>query len=173
MADSSSQPISFPQAISRTQSLIEQIDREEISETEIQNQVASFLESKNGGRGFFVAYLTSEISLADRPSSGIIGGLKAAKQFSSELLVKNLAMSAAMIVVHNRNSDFESMLGSERVYRRTRNLIQQLNLQPIKKKLQQLKTTIENGEGEYQHFLQRWNYDIEQKESILNAIESL
>ena len=71
-----SESISFPKAIAITQLLMEQIADNKLSEAEIQQQVSSLLSSKNGGRGFFVAYLTSEMTLADNPSSGIIEGLK-------------------------------------------------------------------------------------------------
>jgi len=174
MASSSNiESLSFPQAISQTQSLMELINSNKISETETQQQVSSLLESKNGGRGFFVAYLTSDMSLADNPSPGIIDGLKAAQEVASELLVKNLAMSSAMVVAHERNSDSESIAESEKVRRRTYNLIQKLNLQSIKEKLQQLESTLKNGKGQYHDFLQRWDYDLEQKKAIQNTIKSL
>lgn len=165
--------ISFPQAIAKTQSLMEQIDRNQLDETEIKQQVSSLLSNKNGGRGFFVAYLTNEMTLADNPSSGIIDGLKSAQDILSELLVKNLAMSSAMIVAHNRNNDSENIIGSQRVCRRTCNLIQQLNLRSIEEELQRLQDTLKNGEGEYQDFLQRWNYDLEQRKAIQNNIQNL
>lgn len=165
--------ISFPKAISMTQSLMEQISDNKLSETEIRQQISSLLSSKNGGRGFFVAYLTSEMTLPDNPSSGIINALKSMQDVSSELIVKNLAMSSAMIVTHERNDDAQSFIGSQKVRRRTCNLIQQLDLQSIQEKLQRLKNTLENGKGEYQDFLQRWGYDDEQKKAIQNAIESL
>lgn len=168
-----SESISFPKAIAITQLLMEQIADNKLSEAEIQQQVSSLLSSKNGGRGFFVAYLTSEMTLADNPSSGIIEGLKLTQDVSDELLVKNLAMSSAMIVAHNRNSDSESVVGSQRVCRRTSNLIQQLDLQSIQEKLQSLQNTLLTGEGEYQDFLQRWGYDDEQKKAIQKAIENL
>lgn len=168
-----SESISFPQAIAMTQSLMKQIGNNNLSEAEIQQQVSSLLSSKNGGRGFFVAYLTSEMTLADNPSLGIVDGLKSMQDVSGELLVKNLAMSSAMIVAHNRNSDSQSATGSQKVCRRTGNLIQQLHLQSIHQKLQRLKNTLVNGEGEYQDFLQRWGYDEEQKKAIQKAIQNL
>ena len=66
--------ISFPGAIALTQSLMQQILANELSEIEIERQVSSILKTKNGGRGFFVSYLTSDLSLADNPSEGIIQG---------------------------------------------------------------------------------------------------
>ncbi|MEL6929732.1 MAG: hypothetical protein AAFO95_13975 [Cyanobacteria bacterium J06600_6] len=165
--------LSFSEAIAETQSLMKQINSNKISEAQIQEQISSLLKSQNGGRGFFVAYLTSEMSLADNPSSGVIEGLKRRQELSSELLVKNLAMSSAMIVVHNRNSDLEGARGSEKVRYRTSNLIQQLNLQAVETKLQQLTDTLKDGKGEYQNFLQRWGYDADQKKAIQNAIHNL
>jgi hypothetical protein len=162
--------ISFPQAIAATQSLMNQINSNELSEVEVQERVSSILSSKNGGRGFFVAYLTSDMRLAENPSLGVLNGLKSATEMSSELLVKNLAMSSAMIVAHGHNNDSENILGAQRVCRRTCNLIKQLNLQLIKKKLQEIQNTIENGSGQYQEFIERWDYNIEQKQAIQNTI---
>ena len=168
-----SKPLSFPQAIAATKSLMEQIDSHELSEADIQQRVESLLSNKNGGRGFFVAYLTSDASLSDRPSKGIINGLKSTATISGDLLVKNLAMSSAMTVAHSRNNDVENVVGSQRVCRRTRNLIQKLNLQSINEELQKLQRTLEDEEGEYLNFLQRWNYDIEQKKAIQATIYEL
>ena len=166
-------PLSFPQAIAATKSLMEQIDSHELSEADIQQRVESLLSSKNGGRGFFVAYLTSDTPLSDRPSKGIINGLKSMATISDDLLVKNLAMSSAMTVAHSRNNDLENVVGSQRVCRRTSNLIQKLNLQSINEELQKLQRTLEDGDGKYLDFLQRWSYDKEQKKAIEAAISDL
>jgi hypothetical protein len=171
--NNSPESLSFPQAIATTQALMNQINANELSEAEIQQRVLSILSSKNGGRGFFVAYLTSEMSLADHPSLGVLAGLKSAEDISSELLVKNLAMSSAMVVVHNQNNDLESIAGSQKVCQRTCNLVQQLNLQLIKKELQELQNTLKNGRGAYQGFLEHWNYNTEQKKAIQETISSL
>jgi hypothetical protein len=171
--DNSPESLSFPQAIAITQALMNQINGNELSEAEIQQRVLSILSSKNGGRGFFVAYLTSEMSLADHPSLGMLAGLKSAEGISSELLVKNLAMSSAMVVIHNQNNDLESVAGSQRVCQRTCNLVQQLDLESVEKELQELKNTLKNGRGEYQEFLEHWNYNTHQKKAIQETIFSL
>ena len=162
--------LSFPQAIALTQSLMEQIEAGKLNEDEIERQVASILKNKNGGRGFFVSYLTSDMSLADKPSTGIINGLKSSTELVSELLVKNLAMSSAMIIIHGRNNDIDNAEGSQKVYRRTKNLLQQLNCQENKEQLLELQRTIQTGNGEYQSFLKRWGYDAEQQKAIEKAI---
>ena len=165
--------LSFPQAIALTQSLMEQIEAGKLSEDEIERQVASILKDKNGGRGFFVSYLTSDMPLADKPSTGIINGLKSSTELVSELLIKNLAMSSAMIITHNRNNDIDNVEGSQKVHRRTKNLLEQLNCQENKEQLLKLQHTIKTGNGEYQSFLKRWNYDAEQQLAIEEAIVNL
>ena len=165
--------ISFPQAIATTQSLIVQIEVEKLSESEIEKAVGSLLQNKQGARGFFVAYLTSELPLVDNPSPGIINALKSFPDLVSELLVKNLAMSTAMTITHRRNNDRENAQSSEQVARRNANLIKQLNLDLITEELNKLNTTINTGEGSYQEFLQQWGYDDEQKEMISKAIAQL
>jgi hypothetical protein len=165
--------ISFSEAIAATQSLMNQINSHKLREVEVQQRVSSMLSSKNGGRGFFVAYLTSNMSLADNPCRGVLNGLKSAAEMSSELLVKNLAMSSAMVITHRHNNDSENVAGSEKVCRRTSNLIQQLNLQLIQKKLREMQNTIKNGSGKYQDFIERWDYSSEQKKAIQDAISKL
>ena len=167
------QSLSFPDAIAFTQSLMEKITTKTLSETEIQEQVTSLVSSKNGARGFFVAYLTSDLTLADNPSSGIIEALKTSPNLVSELLVKNVAMSAAMAITHRRNQDETAAIGSDRVNLRSINLIQQLNMHDINQELVALKQSVATEAGSYQEFLTRWGYDSEQKQAINQAISSL
>jgi hypothetical protein len=162
--------ISFPDAIATTENLMTQMQEDRLAEAEIEQAIASLVSSKNGARGFFVAYLTGDISLADSPSPGVINALKSSPELVSELLVKNLAMSAAMAITHRRNNDTDNVAGSERVCRRTANLIQKLDLDLIKKNLSQLETTITTKKGDYTEFLQRWGYDEEQQQAILKVI---
>lgn len=163
-------PLSFSQAIQATQSLMDRINSEELDEAEIEQMVSAIVDSKNGGRGFFVAYLTSNMPLADNPSKGIVNGLKSSTEIVSELLVKNLAMSSAMAITHKRNNDLDNLQGSQKVHRRTKDLIKQIELDLVEEELKKLQSTISTGQGDYQNFLERWNYDMEQQQAIQKAI---
>lgn len=165
--------LSFSQAIQATQSLMDKINVQKLDEADIEKEVSSIVSTKNGGRGFFVAYLTSDLSLPDKPSQGIINGLKSSEKIVSHLLVKNLAMSSAMTVTHTQNNDVSNVQGSQRVYRRTSNIIQQINLDLIKEKLKKLEATITNGDGEYKDFLERWEYNVQQQQAIKRAIADI
>jgi hypothetical protein len=173
ISESDIKSISFPEAIALTQSLMNEIVENKIAEADLEKIVSSLVSSKNGARGFFVAYLTGELPLADNPSVGIINALQKSSEIVSELLVKNLAMSSAMTISHLRNNDQDSATSSQTVCQRSANLIKLLNLKSIATGLQELKTTIDSGAGEYQDFLERWEYDTEQKDAIISSIDPL
>lgn len=158
--------ISFEDAIALTQEFIEQID--DLSEEQKEKIVSALVASENGARGFFVTFLTSDNPEVERESSGIINGLKTSPEIVSELLVKNVAMSTAMKLTHQRNQQEEMAQQSQRVTKRSLNLIKQLSLTQVEAKIRDLKTTINRGEGVYEQFLTRWQYDTEQQQAIVN-----
>ena len=95
-----SESITFEGAIALTQSLLSEIEDDRLSQTEIEQAVASLVKTQNGARGFFVTYLTDDRPMADQPSPGVLDALREDPEIVAELLVKNLAMSAAMVVHH-------------------------------------------------------------------------
>ncbi|MGK7893586.1 MAG: hypothetical protein AB4372_08165 [Xenococcus sp. (in: cyanobacteria)] len=163
-------PISFPKAIADTNSLITKIADKQLTETEIESGVTFFVNTIEGARGFFVAYLTSEQSVTDNPSIGVIKGLQSSPEIVSNLLVKNIAMCTAVGLFHRNNGNLAAASGSEQTQRRTINLIQQLNSDLITQKLQELAATIDNQSDTYQEFLDSQKYDESQKKEIRNII---
>lgn len=163
--------ISFEEAIALTQSILAEMEQGTLSESEIDHTIAALAASENGARGFFVTYLTDPRSLGDHPSDGVVQGLRSVPEIVSELLVKNLAMSTAMILAHTRNQNPEMAQGSERVQRRTLHLIQQIQLTQVQTKIHSLLESIASGAGQYQSFLDRWGYDAEQRQAIAQAIQ--
>ncbi len=81
-------------------------------------------------------------------------------------------MSTAMKLAHHRNNDEEMANKSARVTQRSKELIDKLNLAQTETKTQKLQETIEQGEGEYQKFLKRWQYDDEQKKAIAQVLKN-
>ena len=111
--------------------------------------------------------------MADNPSEGVVNALKTSPEIVSELLVKNLAMSSAMSVTHRRNNDENMAKSSEKVAVRNGNLIKLTGLELSSQKLAALTQTIINNSGIYQAFLDKWEYDEEQKQTIQKYIESI
>lgn len=165
-----SESITFEAAIALTQSLLTEIEADQISQPQIEQAIASLVKTQNGARGFFVTYLTDDRPLADKPSPGVLDALRDAPAIVAELLVKNLAMSAAMVVYHSRHHREEMATGSARVQARSHHLIQTLQIPTCQTLAEQMLEDLQTGQGEYEEFFQRWGYDGEQKDAIGSAV---
>ena len=165
--------IKFDEAIRLTQTFLAQLKKNELTSNQIQDFVTQLVETSNGARGFFVTYLTAQDPICDAPRSEIIAGLGAHLEITADLLVKNLAMSTAQQLYHQRRSDSEMAASSATVATRTSKIIHQLNLPQIQDMCQELVNTITTGSGSYSEFLTRWGYDDEQKNSISQAVTQL
>ncbi|MFN9732851.1 MAG: hypothetical protein ACK544_02360 [Microcystis sp.] len=161
--------ISFENAIQQTQDLLSQI--EFLDAKTITQKFTELVSTENGARGFFVTYLTSDLSHREYPSLEVITALKTSPIFVNELLVKNLAMSTAMVIYHRSQGDKENAQGSEKVQEKTGQLIKQLLSPALGEKLQQLATSLNTGQGEYQAFLELWGYDNCQRQAIAEIIQ--
>jgi D-tyrosyl-tRNA(Tyr) deacylase len=103
----------------------------------------------------------------------VVHALQASPEIVAELLVKNVAMSTAMAITHRRNQNEEMAQGSDRVQRRTAHLIQLVQLPQVIQKTTALRQSAATGTGAYQAFLDRWNYDSEQRQAIQQSLEQL
>lgn len=165
--------ISFEQGIEQTQTLITARINQEINAQEFAEGVRSLVQSDNGARGFFVMYLTLDDELADQPDEFLIHALQSSPEIVSELLVKNLVMSTAMGITHRRNQDETLAQGSDQVQRRTQGLIRSLNLPELRTKAQELHRNAGGEPGVYSDFLDRWGYDLEQKQAMQGVLKPL
>jgi len=164
----SSQPLSFEQAIAKTETLLDQQSQNSISDQDFARQIDLLLQTENGARGFFVTFLTGEWQIADQNDPAIIAALTANPQ--AELLVKNLVMSTAMAIIHRRNQNLAQVQGSERVATRTAQLIKQLHSPQIMAIAQQMVDSAKGNSEVYSEFLRRWSYDPEQKIAIADCL---
>ena len=164
--------VTFEQAIALTQSLLSQVEAG-VQEPEIAAVISELVKTQSGARGFFVTYLTSESSLADNPSPAIVQALQTSPEVVAELLVKNLAMSAAQVLFHRRNQNEEMAQASERVRQRTAHMIELVDLTAVRDRIHKLLQTLAQGEGEYKAFLERWGYDTEQQQAISQALQQV
>jgi hypothetical protein len=158
-------PLSFEAAIALAQGLLAAPPHPDA----LQTAITELVQTDNGARGFFVTWLTGDSPLADQPPAAVLTALKTAPERVAELLTKNLAMSTAMEITHLRQQAPEQAAGSARVQQRTRHLIQllQAELPVLTDCLQELATSVTPADGgKYQGFLQRWGYDLEQRQAI-------
>ena len=66
----------------------------------------------------------------------------------------------------------EKAASSARVQERSRNLIQILQMPACQTLASQMLESLQNANGEYEEFFQRWGYDNEQKLAIGSAVRS-
>ncbi len=163
--------VSFTEAIALTQALLDGLEQGKVTTATLETTVAALVCSENGARGFFVTYLSDDRPLADQPMPTVVAALQTSSAIVSPLLVKNLAMSTAMAMTHRRNQDETMATGSERVRSRTLQLIQVLQLPQVQVEAQQLLQAIEMSTGSYQTFLERWGYDLEQRQAMQQTLE--
>ncbi|AMA10758.1 hypothetical protein [Picosynechococcus sp. PCC 73109] len=165
--------LSFPEAIAFTQTWLEEVENKQLADAEILAQMQALLSHRDGVRGFFVSYLTGNSPLADQPPAIFLDGFTQTAEHIYEILVKNVAMSTAMAIAHRRNGDFNQQQGSERVKKRSLNLLKQLEQRNVIFKNERLRLlqTLEAGSGDYQDFLQRWQYDPEQCDAIRRSLQ--
>ena len=159
--------MTFEEAISYTESLL---GRGDVEELQLESEISTLVQTSNGARGFFVCFLTGEWQLADNPSSGIIKALQSEPNAIAELLVKNLAMSTAMAIVHQRAGNSEQAQGSNRVAKRTALLMEKVDLVEVRTIASQMQNSANTNTGEYVSFLEKWGYDVEQKQAIANVL---
>lgn len=165
--------ISFQQAIDLTQLLLSQLSSGQLQESEVKTVVSELVKSSNGARGFFVTYLTSDLPEVNHPPNSVVEALRSRPEIVAELLVKNVAMSAAQAIYHRRNQAEEMAQGSVRVQQRTEQLIKLVNLSAVYERAQNLLDTATTGEGNYKDFLNRWGYDTEQRQVICYALQQV
>jgi hypothetical protein len=165
--------VTFEQAIALTQSLLAELEQGTLADADLNASIAALVGSENGARGFFVTYLTDDRPFADHPTEAVVQALASSPEIVSELLIKNLAMSTAMAIAHRHNQNEVMAQGSDHVQRRTLHLLRLTQLQESAQKAQALHESATTGIGDYQAFLDRWNYDAEQRQQIAEVVRAV
>jgi hypothetical protein len=145
----------------------------EVSDEVLADRIGELVASRDGGRGFFVVALAGDSPLLDRLPDPLMFQLRAAGEGVVDLMARNLAMSTAMALYHGRKGDQAQQAGSERVQRRSTELLRLLEPGSVKARLKSLLVAAKAGEGEDVTFLERWGYDDTQRQAIASAIEAV
>lgn len=177
-------PLDFPKAIAWTQRLLDCLERQTVPAADLEAAIAAAIAQRDGARGFFVGYLTDERDGVEAATATVARACATAAAATTELLVKNLAMSSAMVLAHNRNGD-ESMAASSRsTARRTAAILAAIAdlarradaAAPVRDRLRAeclaLAASATDGGGDYAEFLDRWGYDGDQRRAIAAAARS-
>lgn len=150
----------------------------ELSDEVLADRVGELVASRDGARGFFVVALAGDAPLMDRLNEPLVQQLRQAGAGVVDLMVRNLAMSSAMVVAHGRKGDSDQQAASERVRSRSTELLRLLDAQAVGQRLQTLLAAVEPGEAaqvsqsvaDDRAFLDRWGYDDGQRKAIRQAL---
>jgi hypothetical protein len=165
--------ISFREAIAQTQTLVDRLAQGNLAEGELASLVSQLVATKEGARGLFVGYLTHAHPVADEVHGDLLRGLGANRELVTELLVKNLAMATAQSLAHSQGGDPTAAADSQRVARRTSQLITHLSWPEIYAQCQDLALSTTGTGGSYGDFLSRWGYSAEQLQVIQAATTAI
>ena len=167
----SSEKPSFYQSINIANQWCKDWEEELLSDEVLADRVAELIKTKNGLRGFF-AYTLSDIncSLLDKlPSSLIFKFVEGGEQIV-EITVKNLIMSSAQIINHQRDNNHEYEKMSRNISDRCINILKVLdtklvnnNVNIILDNLDNLGNSINNSKS----------YDSKQKNFIRERISNI
>jgi len=155
---------SFTQAINISAQWCKEWEEELLSEEVLADLVAELIKTKNGLRGFF-AYALSDQScyLLDKLPFSIVFKLQEGGNDVVEIVVKNLIMSSAQIIVHDRDKNLEYKANSENISERCKNLLRTLETKLVTKTINQIIKDLDNLGNSFDNSKK---YDKRQKEFI-------
>ncbi|MGD1936236.1 MAG: hypothetical protein ACFCA4_01585 [Cyanophyceae cyanobacterium] len=172
---------SFQEAIALTNKLIKAAA--DSNEDLDQGAIAKLTGSVNGSRGFFVSYLTVEESPAAQPTEPVLAALASNPETVNDILVKNVVMAAAMTVTHDRNGDQAMVAASQRTSDRSAAHVNALLARTelarteatadLEVRVRTMGQALTHGTGDYADFLDKWNYDAEQRIEMAKAIAAI
>ena len=159
---------SFSQAINISALWCKEWGEDLLSEEVLADRISELIKTKNGLRGFFAYALSDrDCYLLDNLPSSIIFMLTKGGEEVIKILVKNLLMSSAQIIVHERENNIEYKLTSENISERCKGILRVLETKLVTKTINQIIKDIDNIGNSFDNSAK---YDDQQKEFIKQQI---
>ncbi len=162
---------SFSQAINISALWCKEWGEDLLSEEVLADRISELIKTKNGLRGFFAYALSDrDCYLLDKLPSSIIFMLTKGGEEVVEILVKNLLMSSAQIIVHQREKNIEYKLTSENISERCKGILRVLETKLVTKTINQIIKDLDNMGNSFDKSIK---YDNQQKEFIKQQISDI
>ena len=159
---------SFTQAINISAQWCKEWEEELLSEEVLADRVAELIKTKDGMRGFFAYTLSDQdCYLLDKLPYSVVYKLQERGSDVVEIVVKNLIMSSAQIVVHDRENNLEYKDNSENISERCKCILRLLETKTVTKTLSQIIKDLDNLGNSFDNSKK---YDDKQKEFIKSQI---
>ena len=159
---------SFTQAINISALWCKEWGEDLLSEEVLADRISELIKTKNGLRGFFAYALSDrDCFLLDNLPSSIIFMFTQGGEEVVEILVKNLLMSSAQIIVHQRENNIEYKLTSENISDRCKGILRVLETKLVTKTINQIIKDLDNIGNSFD---KSTKYDDQLKEFIKQQI---
>jgi len=159
---------SFTQAINISAQWCKEWEEDLLSEEVLADRIAELIKTKNGLRGFFAYALSDkDCLLLDKLPFSLIFKLNEGGDAVVEIVVKNLIMSTAQIIIHQRDNNHEYEITSEIISERCKVILRSLDTKLVTKYIIQVLKDLDNMGNSFDNLIK---YDSEQKEFIKRQI---
>ena len=156
--------ISFTQAINISAQWCKEWEEELLSEEVLADRIAELIKTKNGLRGFFAYALSDrDCYILDKLPFSIVFKFQEIGDSVVEIIVKNLIMSSAQVVLHEREKNLVLRSNSENISERCKNVLRLLETKLVTKAINQIIKDLDNLGNSFDNSKK---YDVQQKEFI-------
>ena len=160
--------VSFTQAINISAQWCKEWGEDLLSEEVLADRIAELTKTRNGLRGFFAYALSDkDCFLLDKLPFSLIFKLNEGGDAVVEIVVKNLIMSSAQIIIHQRDNNDEYGITSEIISDRCKAILRLLETNLVTKTINQNLNDLDTMGNSFDNSIK---YDSEQKEFIKKQI---
>jgi len=161
----------FIQSINIAKEWCKEWDDDLLSDEVFADRIKELLKTKSGIRGFFAYALSdSNCTLLDKLPSSIIFTLRESGQDIVEITIKNLFMSSAQILNHQKDKKFDYAERSNNISDRCINLLKELDTKLVTKKINEMLSEIDNMGNSFDNEIK---YSAEQKNYIREKVNEI
>jgi len=152
---------SFTQAINISAQWCKEWGEDLLSEEVLADRISEIIKTKNGLRGFFAYALSDkDCLLFDKLPFSLIFKLNEGGDAVTEIVVKNLIMSSAQIIIHQRDNNHEYEITSEIISDRCKAILRLLATNLVTKTIKKVLKDLDNMGNSFDNSIK---YDSEQK----------
>ena len=166
-----SQYPTFLQSINIAKDWCTDWDNDLLSDEVLADRIKELIKTKNGMRGFFAYALSdSKCALLDKLPSSLIFTLRERGAHVVEITIKNLFMSSAQILNHQKDNNFEYAERSNNIADRCVNLLKELDTKLVTTKINQMLSDIDSMGNSFDNEVK---YTEEQKIFIRDKVNEI
>ena len=162
---------SFIQSINIAKSWCDDWEDNLVTEEVLADRIKELIKTKNGTRGFF-AYALSDTNctLLDKLPSSLIFILRERGNYIVEITIKNLFMSSAQILNHQKDKNFVYAERSSNISDRCINLLKELDTKLVTEKINIMLSKLDDMGNSFNNEIK---YSPEQKDFIREKVNEI